>query len=258
MLVMALLGGFPLPAPAARPETVELRSGTGSVGRLPRVVVDDGGSYVAAEKLTALLKGSWSAKGSRATLTVGKRSAQFVRDQPRVVVQGQPIALDAAARMGSGTWLIPEDFLVKGLPKLAPGIAAAPEPRKPTAARPVQGGVALEELRHRSYPSFTRIVVETGGTLAYALLSGREEVRVRLPRLSLPGTRVEVIDDGLVKEVRLEPVGADACCASCWRGRPPTSRPPLCTIPSGWSWTSFARERDRVPAPASRGSSRSA
>ena len=33
---------------------------------------------------------------------------------------------------------------------------------------------------------------------------------MRLPRLSLPGTRVEVIDDGLVKEVRLEPVGADA------------------------------------------------
>jgi N-acetylmuramoyl-L-alanine amidase len=209
LLVMALLGGFPLPAPAARPDTVELRSGTGSVGRLPRVVVDDGGSYVAAEKLTALLKGSWSAKGSRATLTVGKRSAQFVRDQPRVVVQGQPIALDAAARMGSGTWLIPEDFLVKGLPKLAPGIAAAPEPKKPTAVKPVQGSVALEELRHRSYPSFTRIVVETGGTLAYAMVSGREEVRVRLPRLSLPGTRVEVIDDGLVKEVRLEAVGAD-------------------------------------------------
>ena len=131
LLVMALLGGFPLPAPAARPDPVELRSGTGSVGRLPRVVVDDGGSYVAAEKLTALLKGSWSAKGSRATLTVGKRSAQFVRDQPRVVVQGQTLALDAAVRMGSGTWLIPEDFLVKGLPKLAPGIAAVPEPKKP-------------------------------------------------------------------------------------------------------------------------------
>ena len=210
LLVMALLGGFPLPAPAARPDPVELRSGTGSVGRLPRVVVDDGGSYVAAEKLTALLKGSWSAKGPRATLTVGKRSAQFVRDQPRAVVQGQTIALDAAVRMGSGTWLIPEDFLVKGLPKLAPGIAAVPEPKKPPAAKPVQGGIALEELRHRSYPSFTRIVVETGGTVAYTLVSGREEVRVRLPRLSVSGNRVEVIDDGLVKEVRLEPVGADA------------------------------------------------
>jgi N-acetylmuramoyl-L-alanine amidase len=210
LLVMALLGGFPLPAPAARPDTVELKSGRGSVGRLPRVVVDDGGSYVTAEKLAALLKGTWSAKGSRATLTVGKRSVQFVRDQPRAVVQGQTIVLDAAVRTGSGSWLIPEDFLVKGLPKLAPGIAAAPEARKPIAAKPVKGGIALEELRHRSYPSFTRIVVETGGALAYALVSGREEVRVRLSRLSLSATQVEVIADGLVKEVRLEPVGADA------------------------------------------------
>src|SRR5688572_18458124 len=210
LLVVALLGGLPLPAPAARPDTVELRSAAGSLGRLPRVVVDDGGSYVAAEKLSALLKGSWSAKGARATLTVGKRSAQFVRDQPRAVVQGQTIALDAAARAGSGSWLIPEDFLGKGLSRLAPGIAVAVEPRKPAAAKAVKSVVALEELRHRSYPSFTRIVVETGGILAYALESERDEVRVRLARLSLPGARVEVVDDGLVKEVRLEPVGADA------------------------------------------------
>ena len=169
LLVMALLGGFPLPAPAARPDPVELRSGTGSVGRLPRVVVDDGGSYVAAEKLTALLKGSWSAKGSRATLTVGKRSAQFVRDQPRVVVQGQTITLDAAVRMGSGTWLIPEDFLVKGLPKLAPGIAAVPRAEEaaggeagPGRRRPRGAALSLLSLLHahrhrdRRAPSPTR------------------------------------------------------------------------------------------------------
>ena len=44
-------------------------------------------------------------------------------------------------------------------------------------------------------------------------------------------------------------------CASCWKARPPTSRPPPCTIPSGWSWTSIAREEDERSAPASRGSS---
>ena len=210
LLVVALLGGFPLAAPAARPDMLEIKDRTGSLGRLPRVVVDDGGSYVAAEKLTAILKGAWSAKGSRGTLTVGKRSAQFVRDQPRVVVQGQTIALDGAARTGAGIWLIPEDFLAKGLPKLVPGVAAAvPEPKKP-AVRPAQGAVRFEELRHRSYPSFTRIVVETGGVIAYALVPGKDEVRVRLPRLALSGTRTEEIGDGLVKEARLEPAGGDA------------------------------------------------
>jgi N-acetylmuramoyl-L-alanine amidase len=210
LLVAALLGGLPLAAPAARPDMLEIKDRTGSLGRLPRVVLDDGGSYVSAEKLTAILKGAWSAKGPRGTLAVGKRSAQFVRDQRRVVVQGQTIALDGAARTGAGTWLIPEDFLAKGLPKLVPGVAAAvPEHKKPVV-RPTQAAVAFEELRHRSYPSFTRIVVETGGVVAYALVPGKDEVRVRLARLILSGTRAEEISDGLVREARLEPAGRDA------------------------------------------------
>src|ERR1700752_4396663 len=98
--VVVLLSGLPMPALAARPDAVEIKSRAGVLGRLPRVVVDDGGSYVAAEKLSALLKGAWSAKGTRATMTVNKRTAQFVRDQPRVVVEGQTIVLDAAARTG--------------------------------------------------------------------------------------------------------------------------------------------------------------
>jgi N-acetylmuramoyl-L-alanine amidase len=70
--------------------------------------------------------------------------------------------------------------------------------------------VPLEELRYRSYPSFTRVVIETGGRLAYAVVAGEEEVRVRLPGLSLAGSRVEEIGDGLVQEIRLEPVGDTA------------------------------------------------
>jgi len=210
LLVTALLGVFPLAAPAVRPEAVELKGRAGSLGRLARVVVDDGGSYVAAERLAALLKGSWSARGARATLTVGKRSALFVRDQSRVVIQGQAVTLDSPARGGGSGWLIPEDFLAKGLPKLAPGIAAAaPEVRKP-AVQTSKAAVAFEEIRYRSYPTFTRVVVETGGAVAYAVVSGRQEIRVRLPRLSLGGARTEEIGDGLVKEVHIEPAGADA------------------------------------------------
>jgi len=210
LLVAALLGAVPRVAPAARPDTVEIRGRGGSLGWLSRVVVDDGASYVQAEQLAGLLKGSWSAKGNRATLTVGQRNAQFVRDQARVVVQGQPLTLDAPARGGAGGWLISEDFLAKGLPKLAPGIAAAAlEPRKPSA-QAAKGAVAFEELRYRSYPSFTRVVVEAGGTLAYVVVPGRQEIRVRLPRLTLEGTRTVEVGDGLVKEIRIEPAGGDA------------------------------------------------
>jgi N-acetylmuramoyl-L-alanine amidase len=197
---------------AARPDAIELDSRTGALGRLSRIVGDDGAVYVAAERLAALLGGSWKVTGAQATLTVGPRSAVFRRDQPRVVVQGQALALDAPPRRGAGGWLIPEDFLAKGLARLAPGVTAAlPAPREAdAAARPAQAAVALEALRTRSYPSFTRVVVETGGRLAYAVATGREEIRVRLPGLAVAGARREEIGDGLVKEVVLETAGRDA------------------------------------------------
>jgi len=210
MGLAVLLGALAPAALAARSETVEIRSRTGTVGRLARVVVDDGGSYVAADKLAAVLKGAWNIKGTRATLTVGKRSAQFVRNQSRVVVDGQPVVLDAATRSVATGWIIPEDFLAKGLPRLAPGMSAVVLEVKKPVARPVQGAVTFEELRHRSYPTFTRIVVEMASAIDHSMNQGRQEVRVRLPRLSITGARTEEIGDGLVKEVRLEPAGSDA------------------------------------------------
>ncbi|HSE04153.1 MAG TPA: N-acetylmuramoyl-L-alanine amidase [Methylomirabilota bacterium] len=208
LLLTTCLVGAVASAHAARPESVEVRDRTGSRGRLTITVMDDGNAYIAPDHLAALLKGAWSVKSDRGTLTVGKRTAEFTRGQPRAIVGGQPVALDAAPRVSARGWLVSRDFLGKGLPRLAPGVsvAAVTEPRKP-AARTVQGAVPLEELRYRSYPSFTRVVIETGARLAYAVVTGDDEVRVRLPGLSLGGSRVEEIGDGLVQEVRLEPAG---------------------------------------------------
>ena len=208
-VLMGLLVGV---APAARVESVEVRDGSGRLGILSITVMDDGSAYISPDHLAALLKGAWSVKGDRGTLTVHTRTAEFLRGQTRATVQGQPVALDSAARVERAGWLVSRDFLGKGLPRLAPGvsIAAVTEARKPDAkldAKVVQGAVPLEELRYRSYPSFTRIVIETGARLAYAVVVGDEEVRVRLPGLSLVRARVEEIGDGLVQEVRLEPVG---------------------------------------------------
>jgi N-acetylmuramoyl-L-alanine amidase len=208
LLLTACLVGAITSAQAARPESVEIRDRTGSRGLLTITIMDDGSAYIAPDHLAALLKGAWSMKGDRGILTVGQRVAEFTRGQPRAVVHGQAVILDAAPRVNGRGWLVSRDFLGKGLPRLAPGVsvAAVAEPRKPVA-RPVQGTVPLEELRYRSYPSFTRVVIETGGRLAYAVVTGDDEVRVRLPGLSLGGARVEEIGDGLVQEVRLEPAG---------------------------------------------------
>jgi N-acetylmuramoyl-L-alanine amidase len=212
VLLLATLTGLPVgSAGAARPESVEVRDRAGNRGVLPITVTDDGAAYIAPDRLAAVLKGAWLVNGDRGVLTVGKRTAEFTRGQSRAKVDGQTVALDAAARVVGRGWLVSRDFLGKGLPRLAPSVSviAVTEPRKPPT-RTVQGQVPLEELRYRSYPSFTRVVIETGARLAYAVVTGEEEVRVRLPGLSLSGSRIEEINDGLVQEIRLEPVGDTA------------------------------------------------
>lgn len=202
----ALAGAVPV-----RPGAVEVRGPKGTLGQLPLEVTDDGASYVAADRLAGLLKGSWTVKGRTGTLTVAKRSAQFSRDQARLTVQGEPLVLDTAPRVTAKGWLIPADFLHKFLDRLVPGVSAArPALASGKAAvRRVDSTVTFEELRSRSYPSFTRVVVEAGAALSYLTAPGRTEIRVRLSGLAVPNARLEEIGDGLVKEARLEPAGPD-------------------------------------------------
>jgi N-acetylmuramoyl-L-alanine amidase len=207
----ALVGMSPAEAASARPATVEIKGPKGTLGQLPLQVMDDGASYVAAERLAGLLKGSWAVKGKTGTLTVAKRIAQFTRDQSRLTVQGQPLVLEGAPRVTAKGWLIPADFLDKGLGRLAPDVSSK-RPAVASAKSPVRrvdSSVAFEELRYRSYPSFTRIVVEAAAGLSYLTAAGRTEIHVRLSGLNVPGAHLEEISDGLVKEARLEAAGPD-------------------------------------------------
>jgi N-acetylmuramoyl-L-alanine amidase len=208
----ALAGMSSAEAAAARPAAVEIKGPKGALGQLPLQVMDDGASYVAADRLASVLKGSWAVKGKSGTLTVGKRSARFNRDQSRLTLQGQAVVLEGAPRVTGKGWLIPADFLDKGLGRLAPGVSAA-RPAMASSKAPVKrvdSSVAFEEMRYRSYPSFTRIVVEAAAGLSYLTAAGKSEIRVRLAGLNVPGVRLEEIGDGLVKEARLESVGPDA------------------------------------------------
>jgi len=80
VLMVCLVGS----APAARPESLEVRERGASRGLLTITVMDDGSAYIAPDHLAALLKGAWAVKGDRGTLTVGSRVAEFTRsiDQP--------------------------------------------------------------------------------------------------------------------------------------------------------------------------------
>ena len=226
-LWLSLLGMLPAVAAAARPASVELRGRDGGLGQLAITALDDGTAYVAAERLAALLKGSWKAKGASGTLTVGGRSAQFTRNESRVRVGTATIALAAPPRVGAAGWLVPEDFLGKALPRLAPGVTSArlaptaapvaagkPASVKPAATKPATPGAAFTDLRLRSYPSFTRIVIETAGSVPYALEpGGTGDVRIRLRGLQISGRMPARWTTASSRSSGSRPRTARRCCA---------------------------------------------
>lgn len=190
---------------------------------LPRVV-HDGRRYVelarVAESLRAKLDAT--ALSTRAHLRTAGHVVTFTRNWAEIVVDGTRVVLDAPVKVKRGAWLVPEAFLSRIVPKLTPAPAASPrlaagppvsppEPVGPLPSAPPFGAaeVPLEELRFRSYPSFTRVVIETGAPLGYVVerRTGRE-ARVRLSRLS-GETSVEEVRDGFVETIKLERATAE-------------------------------------------------
>jgi N-acetylmuramoyl-L-alanine amidase len=86
-------------------------------------------------------------------------------------------------------------------------------PRAVASVPPVSDavpGATLEDLRLRSYPTFTRVVVETSALVRHRIeVVTPKELRIRLSALSA-GRRAEEVRDGLVEDVQLDPADGDA------------------------------------------------
>src|SRR6266850_4532053 len=193
------------------------------------IVTHDGRPYVELTRVAASMqsKGSPPAKvvatpaGTRAQLRAGSQVVTLTRNWSQVLVNGKPVVLDAPVRVKRGVWLVPESFVGRILPTL---LASAP--LGPTALRfaaaPVE--VGLEDVRVRSYPSFTRIVVETSSAISHRIeSSGPKEARVRLIGLG-SGAHNQEIGDGLIAEVRLDRAGADGVLRVVYEGTAGTLR----------------------------------
>ena len=191
-----------------------------AVGGLPTVNYD-GLSYVELTKVAESLQSQLDApaEGQQARLRTSSHVITLTRNWARVLLDGTPVSLDNPVRVRKGVWLVPESFVEQVVPKLA---AAPPSPPAASPAPAVSprppAAVSLEELRTRSYPSFTRIVIETTAPVVYKVEStGPKEARVRL--IGLAGeAQVESIDDGLVDDARLERAGADALLRVVFEG----------------------------------------
>ncbi|HEV8585968.1 MAG TPA: N-acetylmuramoyl-L-alanine amidase [Methylomirabilota bacterium] len=176
----------------------------------PPTVTLEGREYVELARAAEVLKARVDAspEGVQAQLKAPGHVITVTRNWSRILVDGVPVTLDAPVRVRQGVWLVPGTFLAQVLPRVQSATAAAGTPA--LRAAPPPPPVALEELRFRSYPSFTRIVLETASPLSARVeASGGKEARVRLIGLAAE-PRTEEIGDGFIQEARLERAGADA------------------------------------------------
>jgi N-acetylmuramoyl-L-alanine amidase len=183
-------------------------------------VTHDGRPYVELSRVAATLRTKLEATAvsPRAHLRTRDKTVTLTRDRAQVLVNGKPVALDGPVRVKQGVWLVPESFVGRVVPTLVAGA-----PRAAAPSRVVE--INLEELRIRSYPSFTRVVVETSSPIAHRVEStGPREARIRLLGLG-SGAQVEGIRDGLIAEVRLERAGPDGLLRVIFEGTAGTIRP---------------------------------
>jgi N-acetylmuramoyl-L-alanine amidase len=173
----------------------------------------NGQDYVELSRVAALLKGRVDAtpESTKARLVAPGRVITFTRNWARITVNGSPMTLEAPVRVRRGVWLVPESFIDQvRRPRVIPVSGNSAPAASPAPVAGSRMPVALEDLRHRSYPSFTRIVIETSGPLAYRVEgAGAKEARIRLQLLA-GFARTQDIGDGFIDEARLERAGDDA------------------------------------------------
>ena len=188
----------------------------------PPTVMHEGREYVELSRVAGVLKTRLeaTAKSTQAQLRPGGHVITVTRNWSRILVDGVPVVLDAPVRVRRGVWLVPDTFLAQVQPRVKPAVAvqpvAATSPATATTgvlmarAAAAAAPIALEELRVRSYPSFTRIVLETSSPLtARVETSGGKEARIRLFGLTADA-RTEEVGDGFIEKARLERAGGDA------------------------------------------------
>ncbi len=199
----------------------------GGAGAGLPTITHEGRPYVELKRVAASLRSATldaAPAAVRARLTTPGHVVTFTRNWSQILVNDTPVVLDAPVRVKRGVWLVPESFVGRVLPKLVAGppVVLAQAAAGPPA--PAGPAVTLDELRVRSYPSFTRIVLETGGPVTHRVeQTGPKEARIRV--VGLAGeARTEEVKDGFVAEIRLERAGADALVRVVYEGAAGTLR----------------------------------
>ena len=282
-LLLALAAGA-----AAGPVAVEISTVSGM--RLGRLLGEWQGStaYFSLTDVARLVSASArrASGGDRISLVTRHGVVQLAKDAREISVDGRALSLAAPVRVRQGSWRVPGDLLVRGLPALVgagvrvtpaeirvarpvlpapakpsvrPAVASPPravpvpmlapprpaspaaplsvvaapaepvEPVRPEAESPraVRSPVrssARVDLRVRSYPTYTRVVIEAAAPLEPRLVETEGGLTVTFPEVSPRGwTGTRTVRDGLVATAELGEARGAASLRVAFE-RPPVAR----------------------------------
>lgn len=185
-------------------------------------VVVDSAPYIELTRLAGELKARAQGKSGAiiAELRTARHVVRFTRNWAQILVNGAPVVLDAPVRVRGGRWLIPRSFVTAVWPRLT-GSTKGPAPSAlPRQSEAPVSGASLEEVRIRSYPSFTRVVLETTEPVTHKL-EGTERGTLQIRVAGLTGrARAEDVKDGFLDTVRLGRAGNDTVLLVTFAGVP--------------------------------------
>jgi len=182
----------------ATPLAYEVTTADGKLRAELPGVVDRGVPYFSLERVATVFGGQVTIApgGKSATLRVAKQLLQLSAGRPAVISEGRTLALEKPPKLISGVFMVPAEFLSKTVARvLGRSVTVAPV----SNPRP-----ALVDLRFRSYPTYTRVVVEGSSSFEYTVAEAGRELQVILPNLrSDPNTYR--LNDSLIQRLELEP-----------------------------------------------------
>jgi N-acetylmuramoyl-L-alanine amidase len=179
--------------------------------RRDRAEVRIGGRPIALSAPVRVREGRWLAPGdllvralpsllgTGVKIAVLPAAPAVARPAPRLPVQ--PVVAPAAPPARP-----PVPSIARPAPAVEPATPPAPieERDDPTPAAPIRTRGA--EVRYRSYPGYTRVVIEGSAALAPRLVESRDALTVPLTGLPAPLPRASrVVRDGLVDAIELGP-----------------------------------------------------
>jgi N-acetylmuramoyl-L-alanine amidase len=202
------------PGPAPAPAAVAPGSTARVAGPMPVPAPGIGASAPAGSLSSPLVTAPEASIQTVPRLAPGAASAAQSRDLPASKASEPEAVAMAPVRALEAPGAAPRSMVIESPQASAPAVARAIVP--PVASPPAASKVAavptatIEDVRLRSYPAFTRVVVETSAMVRPRVEAvSPKELRIRLASVTA-SRRAEEVRDGILEAVHIEPAEGDA------------------------------------------------